>query len=55
MKTRYKVLIVLAIVLCVLVAAGFAALVILSIDEPPPDDSDLRVERVDLPDEQNGY
>lgn len=55
MKTRYKVLIVLGIVLVALVAAGFAALVILSRDEPPPDDSDLRVERADVPDEHNAF
>jgi hypothetical protein len=36
MKTRYKVLIVLAIVLGILVAAGMVALAILSMDEPPP-------------------
>ncbi|MGB2937436.1 MAG: hypothetical protein WBD05_04460 [Phycisphaerae bacterium] len=55
MKTRYKVLIALAIVLAVLVAAGFAALIVLSIDEPPPDVADLEVHRVDVADEGNGY
>ena len=55
MKTRYKVLIVLAAVVGLLGAAGMVTLVILSQDEAPPDDSDLRVERADVPDEQNGY
>jgi len=55
MKTRYKVLLVLAIVIGVFVAAGMVALVILSIDEPPPDVSDLEVHRLDVPDDENGY
>ncbi|MGB2755433.1 MAG: hypothetical protein WBD75_10610 [Phycisphaerae bacterium] len=55
MKTRYKVLIVLGIVLGVLVAAGIVAVVILSRDEPPPDVADLEVHRVDVADEENGY
>jgi hypothetical protein len=55
MKTRYKVLIVLAIVLGVVVAAGIVALAILSQDEPPPDVADLEVHRVDVADNENGY
>lgn len=55
MKTRYKVLIVLGIVLVVLVAAGMVALVILSQDEPPPDVADLEVHRVDVAADANGY
>ena len=55
MKTRYKVLIVLAAVVGLLVAAGMVALVILSQDEPPPDDSDLQVHREAIPEEENAY
>ncbi|HET6441319.1 MAG TPA: hypothetical protein VFH53_02995 [Phycisphaerae bacterium] len=59
MKTRYKVLIALVAVVGLFVAAGVVAgvlaLVILSQDEPPPDDSDLRVERAEVPDEQNAF
>lgn len=36
--------------------AGLTTLyVVVTHDDPPPDDSDLRVERVDVPDEENGY
>ena len=59
MKTRYKVLIVLAAVVGLFVAAGVVAgvlaLVILSQDEPPPDVADLEVHRVDVADDENGY
>jgi len=55
MKTWKKVLIAVIIVSAVVGAPATTLLVMLSIDEPLVDDSDLRVERADVPDEQNGY
>jgi len=55
MKTRYKVLIILAAVVGLLGAAAMVTLVILSMDEPPPDDSDLQVHRLDVAEDENGY
>ena len=55
MKTRHKVLIVLAAVVGLLGAAAIVTLVILSIDEPPPDVADLEVHRLDVADEENVY
>jgi hypothetical protein len=55
MKTRYKVLIALAVVVGLLGAAAMVTLIVLSIDEPPPDDSDLLVKRENIPDEENAY
>ena len=53
-RTR-KVLIGLGIgVGAILLAAGIAFFVI-SRDEAPPDDSDLIVKRLDIPDDQNGF
>jgi len=55
MKTWKKVLIAVIIVSAVVGTPATTLLVMLSIDEPLVDDSDLRVERADVPDEQNGY
>lgn len=55
MKTASKVLLALAVLGGLVIVAGAAAFVVLSLDESPPDDSDLRVERLDIPDDQNAF
>lgn len=55
MKPWKKVLIVVIVVSALVLAPAATWLGIISVDEPPPDDSDLRIERADLPDEQNAY
>jgi len=55
MKTASKVLLALAVLGGLVIVAGGAAFVVLSLDESPPDDSDLRVERLDIPDDQNAF
>jgi hypothetical protein len=55
MKPWKKVLIVGIVVSALVLAPAATWLGIISVDEPPLDDSDLRVERLDIPDEQNGY
>lgn len=55
MKTASKVLLALAVLGGLVIVAGGAAFVVLSLDESPPDDSDLRVERLDIPDEENAF
>ncbi len=55
MKRRSKILLVIGMVSAVLVAGLVVGYVIISMDEDPTDDSDLRPARLDIPDEQNGY
>ncbi|MGB2780071.1 MAG: hypothetical protein WBD63_01170 [Phycisphaerae bacterium] len=55
MKPWKKVLIVAIVVSALVLAPAATWLGILSVDEAPLDDSDLRVERAEVPDEENGY
>jgi len=55
MRTRYKILIGFVIAFGALILAAGILLFVISRDEPPPDDSDLIVHRLDIPDDQNGF
>jgi hypothetical protein len=55
MTTARKVLLVLGLILGVPLLALAALVVAISIDEAPPFDDDLRVARLDIPDDQNAF
>jgi len=55
MTTGKKVLLVLGLVYGLPVAGLAALLIVISIDEPPPPDDDLRVVRLQIPDDQNAF
>lgn len=55
MRASRKILLILLLVLGVPLVALVVAFLILSRDVPPPDDSDLLVQRLDLPDEENAF
>jgi len=55
MRTRNKILMGIAIAIGILIIAAGIALFVISRDEAPPDDSDLIVKRLDIPDDQNGF
>jgi hypothetical protein len=55
MTTARKVLLVLGLILGVPLLALAVLVVAISIDEPPPADDDLRVVRLEIPDDQNAF
>ena len=55
MTTARKVLLVLGLILGVPLLALAVLVVVVSIDEAPPFDDDLRVVRLQIPDDQNAY
>ena len=55
MRTRNKILLGFGIAIGALILAAGITLYVISRDEPPPDDSDLIVKRLDIPDDQNGF
>ena len=55
MTTARKVLLALGLILGVPLLALAVLVVVISIDEPPPADDDLRVVRLDIPDDQNAF
>jgi hypothetical protein len=55
MTKARKVLLVLGLILGVPLLALAVLVVVVSIDEAPPFDDDLRVVRLDIPDDQNAY
>jgi len=55
MRRGYKVLLGCGIAIGIIGIAGGIALFVISRDEAPPDDSDLIVKRLDIPDDQNGF
>jgi hypothetical protein len=55
MRRRNKILLGFGIGVGALILAAGVGLYIISRDEAPPDDSDLIVHRLDIPDDQNGF
>jgi hypothetical protein len=55
MKRRKKILLVLSLAIGVPVLALVAFLVIVGWDEPPPYDDDLKVQRLQIPDDRNAF
>jgi len=55
MRRGSKKLLVLALVFGIPLAVLGVWLALILIDEPPPDDSDLRIQRADIPEADNGY
>src|SRR5512139_3773080 len=56
MARRFKKLFKIALFVLLVVVPFFVPIYLYyTVDEPPPDDADLRVERADVPREENGF
>jgi hypothetical protein len=55
MKTARKILLVLALTLGIPILATVTGLALLLMDDAPPEDADLQVRRLEIPDEENAF